>query len=280
MRNDVYFAPLSRATETRVLNFAVTGQVRCGATVVQTALCQHPQVWCHGDLLHPSDKVRKRVHELYFGPPQSPDGLAEYCVQEPDGRAGADARGNPERYLSTVVFTQALQGESALGTKLLYRDIKRSDLWEFIGESYRVGDFCLIHVVRNPLACFVSLKQAERSGVWRQEVGKPSARYHPVPIHLDLDEFVVYARDAEAGRRRLQDLCPDSLVIRYADLAHRPRVAMDAVARFLEIRSCHAATPSIRRLRNRSLRHRVCNFDKARDAAPHDVRQFFTTDLF
>jgi hypothetical protein len=57
---------------------------------------------------------------------------------------------------------------------------------------------------------------------------------------------------------------------------------MRRVFEFLELPDCEdPATAQCRRLRNRTIRHRVCNWDKVYKAVPSDIRKLFDAeDLF
>lgn len=272
--DEVILLPVAAEEASPPTPFLVTGQERCGASVVQTALAAHPYAYCHGELLHPSDRERRRAHEAYFGPEADPASLPDYCAQVQPDRA----RANPERYLHGRVFPSALCGERALGVKLPYPHIRRSDLWEYLEEAAREG-LAAVHVARNPLACFVSARQAEQTRVLGWRAGEPEPRRRPVAVHLDVDEFVAYARLHEADARRVDRLCPDAVRVRYADLVQRPDAALARVFAFLELPACRAARPAYRRLPNRDLRRRVANFEQARARVPAGMRHYFEADL-
>jgi hypothetical protein len=253
----------------------VVGQERCGASALQTALANHPRAHCHGDVLHPRDKVRRRAHEAYFGPDPDPDGYPEYCAQVQLDRS----RGNPVRYLDTQVFARNLREEAAVGVKLLYPHLWHSDLWEYLEDRAAREDLWVIHVRRNPLACLVSARQAAASRVRAWFEGRPRPAYYPARVHVDPAEFVAYARDHEADARRVARLCPEALVVEYRDLAFRPRPTLERAFRYLELPPSPSARPAVLRLPNHPLRKRVANWDELYAAVPRNLRVYLDTDL-
>src|SRR5262245_34441108 len=160
--------PVAQAT---ALNFVIAGEHRSGVAVAQTALDCTPGVVCHGDLLfdehggpEEQEAVRRDAHESYFGRPADP----EAATRAPEWFSARYEHPNPCRYLTDQVFDHPCGGEDHVGVRLLYPQIVKYDLFDYLEGRYREGDFCLVHVLRNPLACLISLKQARQSGLWRQ----------------------------------------------------------------------------------------------------------------
>jgi len=282
---DVVFTAAPAVSPERVLNLVLLGQMRAGLEVLRTALCCHPSVHCHGELLHTSDKVRRRCHELYFGKVSGSDRLPDFCAQVvPRGRSPLEGRSNPERYL-TSVLKRPLRGEKVLGLKLTYPQVLSNDLWDFMENRARTrpGALCAIHVYRNPLVCLTSWKQAQQSRLWRLSEGNASAPRRrvavPVPVRLELDEVVAYVRQHEAAARKTRQYNPDLLDLQYSDLLYYPRQTLQRVWRYLEVADCLAARPSQLRLPNRSMRARVSNWDALERAVPSDVRPSFHEHL-
>lgn len=267
------FAPsrIPTTKKSRTFNCLVTGQVRSGAAIVQTSISGHAQAYCHGDLLHAREKTRRREHELYFGPSVDPEGLPEWCARnQPEGRS------NPERYLTTSVYDNPKHHESVLGVKVLYPDLEANDLWDYFRARTLEGDFCVIHVVRNPLACFVSLRQAEQTRIWSHETCQPEPAYFPRTVSVDIDEFVAFARRHEANVRKVRAMADeDHYEITYRDLFFHYKKVMQHVIGYLELPAVPAIRPGILRLRNRSLPERIANFDGLRAKVPSDMRGYF-----
>jgi hypothetical protein len=62
------------------------------------------------------------------------------------------------------------------------------------------------------------------------------------------------------------------LVVHYRDLLMNFQQTMAKVFDFIEIDTRERAMPSCRRLRNRSMRERISNFEELKSVLPHDVR--------
>lgn len=261
------------------LNLIITGQSRCGASVLQTALDRCAAVACHAELLHPSERTRKQFHENYFGP--SPEGVDLHFKPE-DLSA--------EQYLNERVFDRPGHGETVVGVKLPYPHLERWKLWEYLHDRCQDGDFATLHLRRNPLACYVSAKQAEQTGVWYQFLGD-ELDYQPDPIDIDPKEFTDFCREHLAHEARLRQMVDDRLDIEYQELFLNYDFVMRGVFAYLGVGGCCGQTgphlpcdrvrPAVRRLRNRNIRDRVLNFTSARARVPRDVRLYFDSpDLF
>jgi len=253
----------------RTLNFIVTGQVRCGAAVVQTSICRHSRAYCHGDLLHEDESIRRKAHEAYFGPSRDPRALPEwYALKQPEGRS------NPERYLTSSVFDHARYEEAVLGVKVLYPVLQAHDLWEYCEDRYKEGDFCVVHVLRNPIACFVSLKQAQQSGVWQHEVNSPAPCYFPRTVHVDVDELIPFIRHHEASLEKVRRAIPDALEIEYQDLRYNYAETVNRLFRFLELPWLRNCMSGIHPLKSKSFYQRIANFKELRRALPLSMQRY------
>lgn len=258
--------------DVRVLNYVVVGEVRSGSRVVQSTLNNRPGhvAVCHGDLFHPDEKVRRASHEEYFGPSRWPRHLPEWFQE------GVTS---PWQYINHVILDRPLRGERAVGFRVLYPDVRRLELWELFESRYREGDFCLVVVLRNPVACLVSLKQAERSGVWTRGWDAAPAAC-PAPVHLDADEVTEFCRCHAATLGKVRASCADRLEVQYRDLLRDYQREMQRVFDFLELPSCaDRAVPGCRRLRNRNrVRERIANLDSLLRCVPSDVRDCLLAD--
>lgn len=252
--------------DTDVLNFIVAGQVRSGTAVIQSAISNSTGgAICHANLFHDDEKIRKACHESYFGRSR----VKEYYV--PDETS-------PHRYLARAVFDQTKREEHSVGVRIPYRAIDKLDLYDFLNSRYVEGDFCLVHVVRNPVACFVSLKQAEMTKVWWRSPNEPPDSYIPQSVHLSPHELTNFVRQHEAVQAKLQRACPDALIVQYRDVLYDFQKTMQRVFDFVEQPPAQQALPGSRRLRNRSMRERISNFDSLRREVSHDVRTAMDAD--
>lgn len=254
------------------LNFVVAGEWRSGAAVLQGALNRVPGMICHGDLCFseygsPGEQEERRLREH-----------ADYFRGD---AGGLHEGGNPTAYLNGAVFDRPMAGESHVGVKLLYPFIERHQLYDLLQERWRDGDFCVVHVVRNPVACLVSARQAARWGVWRSFASSPDRGQDvPPPVSLDPDEVVQFARRWEATLRKIRASCPDALEVRYRDLVQHWQPTLRGVFEFLEVEAEEVPEPALRRLKNRTPRERIFNFDALRAALPSDVRGHLDVELF
>ncbi len=257
------------ATGRRVLNFVVTGQVRAGTSVLQTSIDMHPSALCYGELLHPNVKVREELHKLYFGPARA-NSMPEWYTH--------GGWISPEQYLATRVFDHPASYETSVGVKLLYPHLQTFDLWEYCHDRCNAGDFCVIHIRRNPVACYVSLKQAEQTGVWAEDVNSRTRLERPLPIDPDIHELTKFCRWHAAHEAKLRQMCDDRLEIEYRELIVDYRRVMAAVFAYLDLPALPGVHPGVRRLKNHALRERFFSFDKTRREVPTDIRPYFDAD--
>ena len=225
---------------------------------------------CHADLLHEDQRRRRLNHESYFGPSNNPE-VPDWCHPQLI---------SPEQYLTTRVFDKNPFGEHAIGVKLLYSHLRINDLWEYFQDWCRKGDFCVIHVKRNPVACFVSLKQAQQTGVWHQDVNRREKIAVPRPVDVKVEELVDFVRWHQAYEAKVDAMCDDRLEINYQELFLNYHDVMAGVFDFLQLAPFPDVSPGVRRLKNRNIQDRMANFHWTRLAVPHDVRQFFDHNLF
>ena len=257
-------------TEKQVLNFVVTGQIRCGASVIQTSIQTHPKAVCHGDLLHTNESLRRAAHEAYFGVSES-ERIVEWCAPRLTDLS-------PEQYLTSRIFDHPRYDEQVVGTRLLYPHLQAFDMWDFCRAQCLRGDFCLIHVTRNPLACYISMKQAEQTGVYQQRIDDRTIVETPQPVNVDIGELTAFCREHAAQERKIREHCDDRLEIEYRDLIVDYNRVIATVFDYLDLPAFPKACPGVRRLKNRSIPDRLFDFHDARAKVPADVREFFDAD--
>jgi len=247
-----------------VLNFVVTGEIRSGASVVQSSIDGRADCVCHADLFHPDDAVRREAHEGYFGPSKDPERMPEWFK---------DGETVPFQYINHAVLDNPMQGECAVGFKVLYPAVRRWELFELFEERCREGDFCLVHVARNPVACFVSLKQAEQSGVWARGWNSLRQTSCPSAVTVDAGELIAFCRNHASLYGKIRAACKDSLEISYRDVLLDYQDTMRKVFKFLELpESDEPAVPGCRRLKNRDILARIANLNRLRSEVPSDIR--------
>lgn len=206
------------------LNTIITGQICCGDKHLSSILSDHPDITCHSVLLDADDAVRRYYHEDYFGDTGStPDWLVEGHI-------------SGEQYLTNKIFDNPLNNEKVIGVSVLYPHLYAQDLWDYFSSWCRAGDFCVINLKRNPVACFVALKLWERADNfsaptsttkfnhgWADVVGHPSKL--PVefpsriaPIQIDIPELYSFIRMQLAADIKTAQICDDRLEILYEEL--------------------------------------------------------------
>jgi hypothetical protein len=257
----------------RTLNFVVVGEVRSGTAAVQSGVSNRPGAVCHADLFHAEATVRRRCHEAYFGACPEPERLPEWFVE---GLAV------PAQYINHTVFDNPLRGERAVGLRLTYPAVRRWELYDFFESWCREGDFCVVHVTRNPVACLVSLLQAQASGVWGRPRGEPQAAFAPAPISLDAARLTEFCRDYQSACGKVRAAAADRLEVPYQDLFLDYDGVLRRVFDFLELPDRFDRPVSDwRRLRNRSMTDRIANVAGLRREVPADVARFLDAeDLF
>jgi LPS sulfotransferase NodH len=259
-------------TQQMCFNFLVVGQVRSGSAALCSSLSGLPGTYVHVGLLDRDEAVRRDAAQSYFG---SDVGDEDETLHFRDGES------NPYHYILAQVFDQPRRGESRIGLRLDYAFSGRYQIHDLIEEAYRRGDFCLVHVVRNPVACLVSLKQAEQTGTWGVSAGRRDDGEIPRPVRLDREELVSFVRNHFAEQVRIRNACPDAVVVRYRDLCLDYAQQVRRVAAYVETSCKRVAVPCVKRMRNRLIRDRVYNFDDLLREVPSDVRACMSaSDLY
>lgn len=235
------------------LNYVLTGNHHSGYGMLQASLAAHPKMICHGDVLHAKESVRQAEHEQYFGPSGR---LADHFMP---------THISVEQYLNNKIFDNVLYGERAVGVKVNYDCLRGYDLWEYLDQKTRKGDFCLLHVDRNPVACFVAQKYRE---------GKDSFTSHRrTPVFVSPEELTQFVRDHLSVGAKLSHLGTDRFVIKYHELLLDFRGVLERTLKFLNVTFSHACVPNYRQVKRLSVRSRVANWAELQFAVPKDVRE-------
>lgn len=258
--------PTQSVQASSVLNFVIVGQVRSGAAIVQSALDKLSEVTCHDDLFHESAAVRRRSHERYFGESTSPALPTWFMPPEM----------NPCQYLSRQVFDQNLHAESKIGVRLTYDQVQRHQFYDLLHDRCHEGDFCLIHVHRNPVAAYVSQQQAIASKLFALDVNDRTLHTPPESVTVDPRELTTFVRQHEAVAGKIKAACDDVLDVTYRELCRNFGNTMKKVLDFLELDTSLPALSSYRRLPNNDMPKRIANFDELRQKVPADVREFLS----
>lgn len=240
------------------LNYMVVGNTYAGHELLQASLTVHPQMVCHGDLFHPDEEVRKQEHEDYFGDSGKVSDWYQPRLL------------SVEQYLNNKIFDNTLFGEKAVGVKLDYSNFVQSDLWDYADQRCRSGDFCLLHVTRNPIACFY-----EHQGVVkRMKYGSsddPFDRFSSLS-YLEVNELVPFVRDQLANEIKVNRLCGDRAVIPYHELVLDFKGTLQKVCEFLGVQYSSACIPNRKRLKLHDIRSRIANWAQLQVELPSDVK--------
>jgi len=248
---------------TMTWTFVLTGEVRSGVGAVLTAINNRTRAVCHADLFHPASAVRAAAHLDYFGTATSPFAPGEV---------------SPHHYLSAVALVPQ-RDETTVGVYVPHRLVREYDLYDLLEEQTREGGFSVVQVVRNPVACFVSWKQAQQSGVWTRGWDDRGPLYPPTPVRLDPAELTGFCRTHAATAAKIRAAVSDRLDVTYRELVLHYQDTMRKVFDHVELPDEPIlARPACRRLRNRPVPDRATNWAETRLAVPADVRALMDAD--
>ena len=240
-----------------IINFMVLGNQHSGYGLLQSSLAAHPDIVCHGDLLHDDEKIRKIEHSMYFG-------TADKVTDHFD-----PSHLSVEQYFNNKIFDNIFHGEKAVGAKVSYDHLRRYDLWEYIDQRCRQGDFCLVHVVRNPISCYVAWKQ--QHVLSRVESG---SRERLPAIWVDAAELTQFVREHAATAAKINRLCPDRAIIPYHELILDFRGVLEKLLEFLELKFSSVCLPNQKRAQCKDIRSRVTNWTDLKNTVPRDVLEY------
>lgn len=250
------------------LRYLLVGDSRSGMLAVANVIDNHKQAACYIDLFSKEAQARKEAHETYFG--KSRFGQPEwFCLGDEVLEGGHYS--NPVEYL-THCLRDGKPGVS--GICVPYGVIRRYELYETITEFAHRGDFCLLHMVRNPLECLVSQLQAEQTGVWRRfgRLRDKNAVYMPVqPKPPQVEQFIdehVITRD------KLLRCTSDSAEIYYVDFVRAFGHVCRRLFEFLELPTRKPVCRS-RRLVTDPLRKRLSNMRFLEEKVSRTFRHYF-----
>lgn len=240
------------------LNFMVIGNCFSGHKLLRDSLSKHPDLICHNNLLHRVEQVRRENHEKYFGAIEKvPDWFNPQIL-------------SAEQYLSNKIFDNNLNGEHAVGVILDYADIVEYDLWDYIDRQCKLGDFCVIHVVRNPVACYVD--KMSTAG----DVNKKRKR-----IRLHAGSLTAFVSENVATAIKINRLCDDMAIVPYHRLVLDFKNTINKMVQFLELEENQSCGEEGAYGSFNSVKSRIINREDLSNQLPLDVLEFFNSaDLF
>jgi len=251
-----------------VWTYLLTGECRSGAGAIMSAINNRTGAVCYVDLFHEDKDIRREAHESYFGPPASKS-RPEWFI---------DQVTNPWQYLAGTVFIPR-HDELSIGCYVPYDTIRTLELYDFMEENYREGGFGIIQLVRNPVACFVSRKQAQQSKLWVLKYGAKQQKKLQLPVRIDAEELIPFCRTHAATTDKIRKSCADRLEIQYKDIVTDFQSVMRKVFDHIELPELPIlAQSTYRRLPNKTIPQRVSNWLELKLDVPQDVRSLMESD--
>jgi len=256
---------IEKAIRDGVLNFAVVGCNRSGTGVIQAMLQTFPGVVCHQNLFHPDTKIRKKCYMSYF----SDKNYFKYNET------------NPTQFLSHQIFDHRKYNEKCVGVRITYDVMLHLDLFDYFNYRYLEGDFCLIHVIRNPIACYVSELQAQATGRYCLLTTENYHNKKPTPVLVDIDHLVSYIKKYESAIGKVDNCCHDRINIKYYDILFNFQNVVRRIVHFLELPDI--LTPvrcPFQRLPNWPMRYRIANYGFVEKYIPSGFKHYLTDPEF
>ncbi len=254
------------------LRYVVVGDTRSGILAVADTINNHPQATCYIDLFSVNPSVRKAAHEGYFGASvlRQPEW---FCFGDELLEGGEYT--NPVDYISKILFRE--HQEKAVGLCITYSMIRRYELYELFADLTRLGDFCVIHVLRNPFECLVSGLQAVQTGVWRSFDKRMPAALH-MPVQPASSFVALHIEEHINTRNKLLRCLSDSVELRYDDLTSCFDFVGKRLFEFLELKPRQAVCRS-QKLNDEPLYRRVCNLIQVEQKLPKQYRGYLYGDM-
>ena len=215
------------------LNFLLVGVRGSGVRVLSDTINLHPDVHCfRSGLLDLDPRIRAEEMNRVFGrfidlQLVSPEILLEHWIMQGLGI---------ER--------------DAIGIALYYDQMEQFGLWDWCSAMTNMGDFCVLQLCRNPLACLVSATQT------------PSRDGLPTPVHVQPGQAAQWCAKVLECEARLRRCCPDRAEIEHVEFVLDPIGTMRKICWFLERDYEYVVKPRTVRPPNWELSRRISNFSE------------------
>lgn len=229
------------------LNFLLTGNDVASLNFVRERLNRCNKLFCHGQVLHANHQIRSQAHCTYLGNEVAKDGELVFKPYgcSPGPVAGQwqsdDPQQSPDKYLAHAIFDNAMHGETHIGVQILYADLLRLDLWDFINMRSREGDFCVIEVTRNPVAALADRELQDKS-----------------VVYLEAGHVVAACDSSHTAQSRLHAAASDRASVDFRELLDSPEEVMRELAEYLVVR--YSADSPGEPLRWQNPRPRIANW--------------------
>ncbi|GAB2695533.1 hypothetical protein [Aliiglaciecola aliphaticivorans] len=233
--------------------FVIITSARSGSNLLIDLLNTSNEVYCHGEIFHPSESNGLRVRSLFEN------------LLRIDPKSFRDER--PFDFLESVYHLGP--SDRAVGFKMFYGHFPMVLDWLLLNEDYKI-----IHLFRNDLlSSFLSVKVGEKSNVWHQGFIKDKKEAPKQDIQVDFDEnqFSNHANYVRNGYNKVENSLRESkriLSIEYGDILTRS----EDIQGFLEIENIDPKKISIKKQNSRSLLEGFANKEK--------VEKFISTNSY
>lgn len=241
-----------------MIRFILLGPGRCGSSLINESLAEHPEVRMGGELFHCEEGSRLQAFRPLNGnDPANGHEPRHY-------RSGAD----PATFLEQEVFCPR-PGVRAVGFKMFYVHSRRNQnerqAWDFLLSN---RDIRVIHLIReNMLESYISLRIAFITGEWERFSGSTAPRREQPRLKLEPKACEAHFNQELAWRQwaRTQFRDHPFLEIEYQrDVCGRFESVMSEIQSFLEI-SPRPARKRLEKQAQKSPREATTNYEELKD---------------
>ena len=240
----------------KTVRFILIGNARTGTGYLRSSIDNHPNAFCLGEILHPKQKsVRSRAHSNYFKD-------NEYLNLSADDE-------NTQRtiqYLDNKIWPQC-RPDFSFGFKLLYYQIDDLNLWKYL--SSKKTEIRIVHIIRNPIAVYVSHQQAYLTQNWISFEGEKKSAAKPISI--DIKHFLGHLNEVEKKYKQIKKISTKIEQVNYEELVMNYQMTLNRVYDFLELPP-HKARSKLVKQQGWSIENRIKNFDEFSTQLPYKYR--------
>ncbi len=238
------------------IRFVIISQVRTGSMLVKEMLDGHTGAMCLNEVFQEKQERRLRWHRHHFHDDDCLLSLVE-------GRGYND----PVDYLRLKLWPLG-KAVHAMGFKLLYLQATRWRLWEYLKVS---PNLAIIHIIRNPIASFVSLCEARASNVWHSYSAKHRPTIPLSPRHLELADVQKFIEETMRGRTLVAGLPNRTLLVRYGDLLRDLDRTIAQIYQFVDLGYEQVPLP-MTKTRTATVEQRIANLEQVRAHLPTEYQ--------
>lgn len=220
----------------QVTHFVILTHPRSGSTMIATALGSHKRVTMYHEIFNDDQETRKKDFPADLRVYDSEADTMRIFRRKRyyrDGECG-------EKFLREAVFyPRWVPGPLAVGFKLFYEHAsspKARRAWDYIDNHEQIR---IIHLLRaDPLQSWISLKTAERTGIWALDRNQRTSEGRIDPFVGSVESCVNFVQDILRCRASTRDRFRKhrTFEIMYErDLCQNYTQSMAMVQRFLKI---------------------------------------------